>query len=68
MSQEALTILDDRKPHVRVHATAILAILNSFSRREDKQARPIGTMLGEMRDGCIEVSTTFSRPSIESIN
>lgn len=64
-AQEALTLLDDRKPYVRLHATAVFAILSSFSRREDKQARSIGTMLGTTKDGCIEISDAFGVPHLE---
>jgi hypothetical protein len=53
--QEALTLLDDRKPSVKIHATAIFSMLNSFSRRVDKQTRVIGTMLGVTKDGSTEV-------------
>lgn len=65
MSQEALTLLDDRKPYVRLHATAAFAMLSSFSRREDKQARSIGTMLGLSKDGYIEITDAFGVPHLE---
>ena len=54
--QEALLLNDEYLPTVRLHATAVFAILNSHIRREDRSSRVIGTLLGNTQDGFINVS------------
>jgi len=50
-----LTIGESNLPQVKVHATAVFGMLNSFGRRPPKQERVIGTLLGRVREGVIEV-------------
>lgn len=64
MSQ-ALVLNEEYFPAIRLHATAMFAILNSHSRREDKQARVIGTLLGILQEGFIDVTDCFTVPHIE---
>jgi translation initiation factor 3 subunit F len=45
------------RPAVKVHATAIMAILGAYARRDDRNARIMGTLLGVRREGNIEVRT-----------
>ena len=45
-SQEAITLGDEPLPIVKVHATVIFTILNNYIRRDDRQMRVIGTLLG----------------------
>ena len=42
---------------IKVHATVIFSILNSFSRRSQRNSRVIGTLLGEVNeaDGSVTV-------------
>lgn len=53
--KEALVLNDEYLPSIRLHATAIFSILNSHSRREEKQTRVIGTLLGYAKEGYINV-------------
>ena len=41
---------------VKVHPTVVFSILNSFVRREKRDFRVIGTLLGVVKDGQIEVN------------
>jgi hypothetical protein len=41
---------------VKVHPTAVLAIVNNYIRRSDKSQRVIGTLLGSVKDNVVEVS------------
>jgi hypothetical protein len=54
--QEALALSDSALPKIKVHATVIFSILNSFVRRSTRDARVIGTLLGEVKDGVVTVS------------
>lgn len=54
---EALSLKDDSLPSVKVNATVLFSILNSYVRRSTRDARVIGTLLGEVKDGTIIVST-----------
>ncbi len=54
MSHEAL-VLGDELPSVKVHPSVVFDILNSFSRREDLSHRVVGTLLGVVKDNCVEV-------------
>jgi len=65
-SQEALCLGgDDNLPTVKVHATAVFGILNSYGRRAEKNARVIGTLLGTVKDNCVEVTEVFGVPHHE---
>ncbi len=45
----------------------VFSILNSFSRRSDKDSRVIGTLLGEVRDNVVTVTECFAEPFSEII-
>ena len=62
---KTLSLGFDSKPTIKVHATAIFSILNHFMRRSDGDARVIGTLLGKVEDGVIEVTDCFGVPFIE---
>ncbi len=47
---------DSALPKIKVHATVVFSILNSFVRRGFRDARVIGTLLGSVEDGVITVS------------
>lgn len=64
-SNEILTLGDDSLPLVKVHATAAFGILSGFSRRAEKQSRVIGTLLGIIKDGEIEITDCFGVPHLE---
>lgn len=53
--QEALALGDTPVPIVKVHPTVVFSILNSYVRREKRDFRVIGTLLGVVKDGQIEV-------------
>ena len=53
--QEALALGDTPVTVVKVHPTVVFSILNSFVRREKRDFRVIGTLLGVVKDGQIEV-------------
>lgn len=66
---EALTLAGDEPlPTVRVRASAVFSILSSYVRRNEKQARVIGTLVGMVKDGniveviyfCLIITTFFS--------
>ena len=57
--QEALALGDTPVPVVKVHPTVVFSILNSFVRREKRDFRVIGTLLGVVKDGQIEVKIEF---------
>ena len=44
---------------VKVHPTVVFSILNSFTRRSPRDSRVVGTLLGEIRDGVVVVSSIF---------
>jgi hypothetical protein len=57
MSQvESVSLSDSLLPRVKVHATVVFSILNSFTRRTPRDSRVVGTLLGEVRDGVVVVS------------
>eukprot|EP01038_Epipyxis_sp_PR26KG_P007098 gene7098-9685_t len=62
---EALTLSDAPHPKIRVHPTVIFSILNNYSRRSNRDSRVIGTLLGEVKDGIVEVSDCFAVPHKE---
>ena len=56
MSGETIYLVGESAlPTVRLHPMAVMNILNSFVRRSDRQARLIGTLMGIVREGNIEV-------------
>lgn len=68
LTQEALVLNDEYYPLIRLHATAVFSILNSHSRREDKQGRVIGTLLGIAQEGYIDVTDCFAVPHLEKVD
>ena len=52
---EALSLKDNSLPSIKVNATVLFSILNSYVRRSARDARVIGTLLGEVKDGTIIV-------------
>lgn len=62
---EALALSDSPLPKIKVHATVIFSILNSFVRRNTRDARVIGTLLGEIKDGVVVISDCFAVPFTE---
>jgi hypothetical protein len=63
---EALMLKDDRLPVVKMHATAVFSILNHFIRRGAEQPqRVVGTLLGVVEKGNVEVTDCFGIPHSE---
>ena len=58
-SEESLVLNTVHVPLVRLHATALFGILNSHARREDRNSRVIGTLLGVQSEGFIDVRTPY---------
>jgi len=61
ISQETLTLADEHLQSIKIHPTAILSILHSFVRRGCYK-RVIGTLLGQIKEGNIEVFDCFEVP------
>jgi hypothetical protein len=60
---EALYLNDgSHLPTVKVHPLVVMEILNSYIRRSDRQARVMGTLMGIIREGNVEIlgKYTFS--------
>lgn len=55
------TFLDEKLPVVKVHATVLFSILNHFMRRKEdrKDMRVVGSILGVVSEGCIEITNSF---------
>jgi translation initiation factor 3 subunit F len=51
---------------VRIHPVALFAICDGYIRRNEKQDRVIGTLLGSVTDGVVEVKNCFIVPYSES--
>lgn len=51
---------------VRVHPVALLAIVDSFERRNEGALRVIGTLLGTHEKGAVEITNCFCVPHNES--
>ena len=51
---------------VRVHPVALFSICDAFIRRNEKQERVIGTLLGTVTDNVFEVKGCFVVPHNES--
>ena len=48
-------------PSIRLHPSVVMNILNSYMRRSDRKARVIGTLMGTVKEGKIEIlGTVFS--------
>ena len=65
-SQTAVSLEDDSLPRVKVHATAVLGMINSFVRRADQESRVIGTLLGTTDGKVLEVTDCYAVPFQES--
>ena len=53
---------------VKVHPVVLLQICDAYIRRNDKQDRVIGTLLGTVADGTVNVSRCFVVPHTESMD
>lgn len=62
---EALSIGESQKLVVKLHPTVVFSILNNFIRRNDRESRVIGTLLGTIKDGVVEVTEAFGVPHME---
>jgi translation initiation factor 3 subunit F len=62
---EALSVGDKEKLVVKLHPTVVFSILNNFVRRNDRESRVIGTLLGTIKDGVVEVTESFAVPHME---
>ena len=63
--QEAVKLGDSSLPKVKVHATVVLSMLNSYVRRSPRDSRVIGTLLGEVKeDGSVVVRITSYCPIV----
>lgn len=51
----AISLADEALPKVKVHATAVFSMLNHFIRREGRENRVIGTLLGAVNPATNEV-------------
>jgi translation initiation factor 3 subunit F len=69
-SLEAISLQDSPFPKIKVHATVIFSILNSFVRRAQRDSRIIGTLLGEVneKDGTVTISDCFAVPYSERVD
>lgn len=65
MTNQALTLADSRLPIVRLRATAVFSILNHYIRRDKSQTRVVGTLLGNLLEGNVEVMDCFGIPHEE---
>jgi hypothetical protein len=50
---------------VKLHPTVVFSVLNNFVRRSDRETRVIGTLLGTVTNGCIEITECFGVPHME---
>lgn len=53
-------------PNVKIHPVVLFSIIDHFTRRNEGQERVIGTLLGTVRDGEIEVRNCFPVPHNET--
>jgi hypothetical protein len=53
---------------VKVHPVVLLQICDSYIRRGEKQDRVIGTLLGTVADGAVNISRCFVVPHTESLD
>lgn len=72
MAQEALLLGESDGltiRHIKLHATAVFGILNHYIRRDERQPRVIGSLLGARTgDGGVEVTNSFGIPYAERTN
>lgn len=54
--------------NVKVHPVVLLQICDSYIRRGEKQDRVIGTLLGTVSDGTVNVSRCFVVPHTETMD
>ena len=54
------------RPPCRVHPVVLFTITDAFIRRNDGQERVIGTLLGTIADGVVEVKSCYAVPHSES--
>jgi len=64
INSETLTLADTPLPTIKVHATAVFSILHSFMRRGSYR-RVVGTLLGSVKDGVVEIFDCFEVPCDE---
>ena len=57
---------DRMQPPCRVHPVVLFTITDAFIRRNDGQERVIGTLLGSIVDGVVEVKSCYAVPHSES--
>ena len=50
---------------VKLHPTVVFSVLNNFVRRSDRETRVIGTLLGTITNGVIEITECFGVPHME---
>jgi translation initiation factor 3 subunit F len=62
---EALSLGDAGDVAVKLHPTVVFSILNHFIRRTDRDSRVIGTLLGYVKNGVVEITECFGVPHIE---
>lgn len=53
-------------PNVKVHPVVLFSIIDHYTRRNEGQDRVIGTLLGSVRDGEVEVRNCFPVPHNET--
>jgi translation initiation factor 3 subunit F len=51
--------------NVRVHPVVLFTICDAFIRRNDKQERVIGTLLGTIADGVVDIKNCYAVPHSE---
>lgn len=51
---------------VRIHPVALFSICDGYIRRNEKQDRVIGTLLGNIVDGAVEIKNCYIVPHNES--
>lgn len=66
MTQGTLLPLLGLNCRVQVHPVVLLSICDAFIRRNDKQERVIGSLLGTVTDGLVSVQRCYVVPHNES--
>ena len=51
---------------VLIHPTALFTIVDSYERRNEDAKRVIGTLLGTVTNGVVEVTNCFTVPHVET--
>jgi translation initiation factor 3 subunit F len=49
-------------PRYRIHPVVVFSVLDNFPRRSESQSRAVGTLLGSIENGIIEVKSAFAVP------